>query len=210
MNLLAENVEEFSQLLIELDMTADQFFFCCLLASEQEDLNYNLPSKKEVVPRFYEYYNTVAVKKEVNPWSQETLEDLVERNYLIDKNKEGKYQYDQYEVTKKFISRVFDPIDSKKDKYEEFWNAYPSTYETQDGKKLNIKAVNFEQLFGVYKNALDIESHENILQSLKLAKNKDEVNCRPDKWLQSRSWEPYLDEIDQGVDPEQESRTTLV
>lgn len=210
MNLLVEDVEEFAQLLCRLDMTADQFLFCALLASDEGAGEYAVPDKQKALERFFEYYNTVAKQKEVDPWNQEALDDLEEREFVKNRNKEGEYRYDRYDPTMKFITAVFDKVDSHMDMYKEFWDAYPNEHETEDGDVLNIKSVNFEKLFDVYKDALEVEDHENILQALKLAKAKDRVNCRPDKWLNSRQWEPYLQEIEDGVDPDQESHTTLV
>lgn len=209
MNLLSGDVNEFVDFLIEHDLTADQFLYCALLSSEVEDAKYNLPSKKDAISSFYEYYNNVVNQKEANTWKQSILDDLVDKGYLVNKNNEGEYQYDRFEVTNKFIDLVFEECDSQMEKFNEFWHEYPSFYETSDGQKLNIKAVNKEMLFSTYKKALSEVEHEIIIKCLKIAKAKDEVNCRIDKWLNSHRWEPYLkqakesDEIEENQDVQQ-------
>jgi len=206
MNLLVDDVKEFVDFLEEHDITADQFLFCVLLASEQEDSNYQLPDRQEAISRFYKYKSVVAEEKENTVWTQSDLRELVDIGFLNEINPDEKFVWDNFETTEKFISLVFDEKQDKKDLYEEFWDEYPDTYESQEGKTFNIKAVNFEKLFDDYKKALKVEDHETIMKSLKLAKQKDEVNCRPDKWLNSRRWEPYVDELE-NFDPEQTAST---
>lgn len=213
MNLLVDDLDKFIEFLTEHEITADQFLFCCLMSSEYDEegsQNYNLPDRQEAISSVYKYRELVAKKKENLVWAKEDLEDLVDKNLLKDVNTyPDKFTWDNFRTTRKFIDLVFEEKDDLKEQYLEFWDEYPARYEGDDGTMFNIKAVNKEEMFHVYKKALNDVEHETLMDCLKLAKQKDEVNCRLDKWLKSHQWEPYLDEIEKGVNAESVSQTVL-
>lgn len=213
MNLLIEDVHEFAEFLIEYDITADQFFCCVLLSSEAEGYK-GLPDRQSAISKFYKYHNMVVKGKKHSIWKKEHMDELVEKGFLQrvrpKEDLDRPYKYDNFEATEKFLDLVFEEQGSAMGKYEEFWSEYPARYETQDGKNLNIKSVNKEMLFNEYKSALNEEDHETIMKCLKLAKQKDEVNCRIDKWLQSHQWEVYLDEIEDFQEDQSQSTHTVL
>jgi hypothetical protein len=209
LNLLVDSINEFVDFLEEHKITADQFLFCVLLSSEYEEGDYDVPENTEkTIGNFYKYKSLVVEEKDNPVWTQTDIKELVDKGFLEDVNKyPDKFAWDNFRTTEKFISLVFEEKEDEMDLYQEFWDEYPDTYESQEGKVFNIKAVNFETMFGVYKKALKVEDHETIMKSLKLAKQRDEVNCRLDKWLNSRRWEPYVDELE-NFDPEQTASTS--
>lgn len=209
MNLLIEDVKEFSDFLIEHDLTADQFFICTLLSSELEGY-VGLPEREEAISNFFKYFHTVAEHKENPVWSQQDLDDLVEKNYL--KRRIGApddtYNYRHFEATEGFADLVFEKKNSLMSKFEDFWEEYPVRHK-ENGKNFNLKAVNKERIFEIYKDALEQTEHETILSALKIANSKNEVNCRIDKWLTGENWMAYLEEVESGEINEDIQQTVL-
>lgn len=203
MNILIEDVNEFAIFLIENGLTADQFFFCALLSSEAEGY-YGLPDRQKAISKFFEYYNTVGKHKENPVWAKQDLDELVEKGFIqrIGNTDEDNYEYQNFEVTEKFLDLVFEEKGSAMDQFQEFWDAYPARHVTDDGQSLNIKAVNKEEIYDVWRNAVKDVDHEDLLKALKIADSKNEVDCRIDKWLNSHQWEAYMDEVEEDVDPE--------
>jgi len=195
MNLLIDDVNEFIDFLHTHKLTADQFVFCLLLSSESEDYR-GLPDKEKAMSNFFKYYSNVASNKENPVWAQQDLDELVEKGFIerMTGVSEESYEYDKFEITDKFLDLVFEKKGSLMDNFSDFWSTYPAFYENKDGQKFNIKAVNKEDVFDDYRKAVrDVEPDE-LLHALKVAKSKDEVNCRIDKWLNSHMWEAYMGE----------------
>jgi len=210
MNLLVDNINEFVDFLEDYQITADQFLFCVLLSAEQDSDKYDLPDRQKSIANFFRYHENVVENAEYHVWTQPSLQDLVDKGFIsrIIDDPEN-FDYQNFETTEKFIDLVFEEKNDLKEQYLEFWDEYPARYESDDGTMFNIKAVNKEEMFEVYKNALNDVEHDTLMDCLKLAKQKDEVNCRLDKWLKSHQWEPYVDEIEKGVTEESVSQTLL-
>ncbi len=197
--ILVDDLKEFSDFLSEHEITADQFFFCLHMASEQRNGEYNLPDK--CLSNFYEYYNNVAMPH--GSWKYDHMIELCDKGFLVNMNDDGDKYFDNFEVTDQFLDAVFEKQDDIQEKFEEFWNTYPAFHENNEGKKFNIKAVNKEKLYPEYKKALNKDTHTMIMKALKIGKNRNEVNTRIDKWLQSEFWRAYKEDIREGVDPDE-------
>ncbi len=211
MNLFTEEVEAFVEFLIEHDLTADQFLFCLLLSSEAEGYQ-DLPDREQAMANFFRYYNTIVQDKENPVWAKQDLDDLVSKGFIsrLPAAGEDSYGYQDFEVTREFLDLAFEKKDDLMTQFEEFWDVYPPRYVSDDGTKFNIKAVNKEEVWSVFQNkAKELDNPSIIIDSLKVAKNKDEVDCRIDKWLKSHQWEAYVDEIDEATEYSQTKQTVL-
>lgn len=192
MNLLIDDVNEFVEFLHEHRLTADQFLFCILLSSEAEDY-YGLPDRDDAIANFYRYHNQVGKHKDNPVWAQQDLEELMEKGFIqrragVDSES---YRYEDFEIKKKFLDLVFESKESLMDDFQEFWSEYPAFYEDGDNK-FNIKAVNKEEIFDIYRKTTREVDSDDLLHALQVAKSKNEVNCRIDKWLNSHMWETYM------------------
>lgn len=203
MNLLREEVNQYVSFLVNHNLTADQFLYCVLLSSEASGYQ-NLPDRETAVANFYKYYETVAKHKENEVWTKQDLDDLLNKELIqrIASADQDSYVYQDFEVTTKFLDIAYQKKSTSMSQFQDFWSEYPARYVSDDGTKFNIKAVNKEEMYKVWRKATNHVDHEDLLQALRIAKSKDEVDCRIDKWLNGHQWEPYMDQVEEDVDPE--------
>lgn len=192
------DIVEYTNYLIENNLTSHQDVLCRLLASEQEGY-FDLPNRQEAMRNFYAYYNTLIKGKGI--WTKNSLDELENRGFIECTKNINEPTYDDYYVTKKYLNIAYHEVPDKWEMFEEFWETYPNFHES-DGKKFNLMAISKEEVFDIYKKQLNNSSHELIMGGLKIAKAKNEVNTKISTWLKSESYKQYKDDVNNGNIPE--------
>lgn len=152
----------------ELNTTFNQTMFLYLTYLDRMDL-------------LYKY------SEECSGFSLKELEDLEERGFVENHNKEGETYSDAYYVTEKFIKALIntDPDIAG----EEFWDVYPS-FITIDGVKSPLKNTDksdFVRNYGA-KVGKYYHEHQRVMRILRYGIDKNLVRMNIHKWFASEQY----------------------
>lgn len=160
------DIVQFTQKLVSLKMTPNQFYFCYLLHNDR-------------FPELYQYV------EKVGTFDRKDIEDLKKRGFVRLEGKEG--TSDGYKVTDKFTKNF---LANSYELAKTFFDAYPS-FGSIDGRPISLKAISPDKFYEQYNliTGKQLRVHERIMTALEKAKKMGLVNMKIDKWLDTRQWE---------------------
>lgn len=161
------SLEDYVGFLCKHNMTADQFLFCCLIHEGK-------------FPLIYQLFN------ERGGFDKKELQDLEERGYVINTNKENEVYADMYEITDLFKSEIYG---EKYSMWKEFTDTYPK-YFYIESKRLPAQSTDLDALQAVYLNKVkrSVKQHTHVINLLKYAVENDLINMGIDKWVRGEQW----------------------
>ena len=164
---MISNLRDYTDFLCRHNMSGDQFLFCCLIYEKR----YNL---------IYKIFN------ERGGFDRDELNDLEDRGYVINLNKENDTYCDMYSVTDKFRDEMYGEESTM---WQELTSTYPQ-FIFIDGKRIPAQSTDLDQLRVVYfsKIANSIKKHREIIQLLIYASDHDLVNMGIEKWIRGEQW----------------------
>ena len=180
------NVNLYVQTLISLDITANQFLLCHLLYTDQkENGKYVTPGLKSTSPiaNLYKYCNSNHRK-----WTKEEIEDLIDKEYLINNNREDRLDADLLDVTDKFKHRVYASVN----RFEELWEVYPAVVKSFDNSKqgVKLKVCDPDEMQDLYNRIVKTNKlHKHIIFLVEWAKKNNQLNVSLANFIKSRHWE---------------------
>ena len=195
-----DNPKELAHYLVERKITFKQFCLAYFLSPESRYADkYDIPfERKNGQVAFYKATDYIVKYAQYDKaWKKEDINNLVKHDLIINKNEEGQFHQDNFEVTEKFLSLVFEEKDTQnmRELFDEFWNTYPAFMEV-DGKEFVLRSVDKDEVYEIYQDKASDTSAEDINDALKVAKGKGQVKNRIDKWLKGEFYNEYMDEID--------------
>jgi hypothetical protein len=152
-------------------MTPNQFMFCYMKHT------YHIGGEK-LLKRYFE---------NVKRFQGEEIKDLIKRGYVEDFNEPGKDFMDSYLITPKFVKAVFIDTDEAG---EELWNTYPA-YLMINSVRVAARSCDKEEIIERYAKIIknNIKKHKEIIELLKKAIKRGEINMGIEKWVKSEQWE---------------------
>jgi len=184
-------------LLIECDISLNQLMLLWLLYTDREESGGKLVSDGPAIANLYRY------AEKVTTWSFDEIDDLVKKGWMVDRNKtgaDGKRQAypDHYQVTDEFIDKVF----VSGDRFEQFWESYPSFVENFDGPRgpmIPLKATVMEEVEVLYKKRVrTIAKHKQVMEILDWAKKRGLINMNIAKYVGSMMFDQHMQLKNQG------------
>lgn len=182
------DIVEYTKFLAKNSLTSNQFLILSLTAAKRFDLVYSYVDSL--------MKNSKKVWNSVGGLSITEIEDLVDKELILNLNKDDNYFLDAFIVTDKFHD-MFKTLDFTK--ALEFWTAYPQTITiNRNGKdvRYNAKNVDKDKFLLEYVNKIgnNLETHKQILITLEAHKEKGLINSKIDKWFDGKPWEDYIPE----------------
>jgi hypothetical protein len=149
------------------NMSGDQFLFCCLIYEKRFDL-------------IYKVFN------ERGGFDKDELNDLEDRGYVINNNKEKDTYADMYVVTPKFQEEIYG---EEYTMWEEFTTTYPQ-FIFIEGKRIPAQSTDLDQLKNIYfsKIGRSVKNHKKIIEALIYASDHDMISMGIEKWVKGEQW----------------------
>lgn len=159
-------------ILAKLKITPSQFLFCYL-------------THQRMFAEIHTYTKTSA------GFSSEEIDDLVNRELVIDFNTDSRRFADAYIVDDKFIELVFNV-----DKISAgmlFWNSYPAVLSIE-GKSFSGRNEDQDSFLVRYYDLIGHSpvKHSEVMRALDYAKKRNLINQGLKSWFASRQWETIL------------------
>jgi len=193
-------------LLIECDITINQFLLLWFLYLDKEEGNGKLIHEGPAIANLYRY------SEKVSKWSADEISDLVQKGWLVDRNKDrqdgGRQAYpDYYDVTDTFEDKVFVTMD----RFDQFWEEYPSFVENFDGPRgpmIPLKSSIMEEVEILYKKRVRTKAkHKEVMEILKWAKKNGLINMNIAKYVGSGMFDQHKELKERGRAGTVEHRT---
>jgi len=117
-------------------------------------------------------------------WTKEEIKDLVTKDYVISLSPD--YAYDQLILTSKFVDLMF--INGG-EAFESLCEIYPDTFKV-NGTTIFSKTVDLNEQEKLYIKAIknSQSKHEEVLELLKYAIEKNLINTKIDKFIAGKVW----------------------
>lgn len=133
-------------------------------------------------PLVYQY------TEEAGGWSEEEIEDLTNKGFLENHNRNGESYVDNYYVTDQFLELLLNV--NPEQRCEEFWDAYPSFLQ-MDGKRIPTKGTGKEAFVRSYtmKHGRFIDKHKRIMAALDYGKRTGMITMGIQKFVESEQWD---------------------
>jgi hypothetical protein len=148
-------------------MSGEQFLFCCLIYERKFNLIYKIFNER-------------------GGFDIDELNDLADRGYVINLNKEDQTYCDMYSVTEKFKKEIYGEEYSM---WNELINTYPQ-FIFIEGRRIPAQSTDLDQLKVVYfaKIARSVKRHKEIIDLLTYASDHDMINMGIEKWIKGEQW----------------------
>ncbi|GAA4451006.1 hypothetical protein GCM10023189_12460 [Nibrella saemangeumensis] len=132
--------------------------------------------------------------QEGNGFSAEEIQDLIDRGFIIDLNKDGYYYVDFFVVTDEVGKDLFE-TDREKAGLE-FWNAYPVQLRDPDtGQIYSLVKTNKQRFLADYflRIGHSDEKHQQVMEALYYAVDKGMIDMTIRQWFDSEQWTLILE-----------------
>lgn len=177
-------------IMVTFDITAKQFLLLFILETDKlEEKGQIEGSKGSAIANVYRL-------AELEKWSFAEIDDLVEKELLIDNNanpvgSERPAYPDFYKVSDKFIGSVMIQMTN----FEELWALYPGfcdNFQDYRGPKVPLKAVDYEEVERLYMRSVHTKAkHTVVMKILQWAIDTTQVNMSIQKYVSSRMWDQH-------------------
>lgn len=161
------SLEDYVDFLCRHNMSGDQFLFCCLIYEKKFNL-------------IYKVFN------ERSGFDRDELNDLEDRGYVINKNKENDTWADMYEVTDKFKEEIYGETHTM---WDELIKTYPQ-FIFIEGKRVPAQSTDLDLLKTTYfqKIGRSVKQHKRIIELLIYASDHDMISMGIEKWIKGEQW----------------------
>lgn len=163
------SLDDYVSFLCKHNMSGDQFLFCCLIYERKFNLLYKILNER-------------------NGFDIDELSDLEDRGYLLNKNRDGEFQTDMYEITDKFLNEIYRNEDVM---WKEVIDTYPMWIYIE-GKRVSAQSTDLDALKEVYLKKIKRAggTHKKIVDLIEYAKSNDLIEMGIDKWVRGEQWKP--------------------
>ena len=170
--------------LSEHDLSLSQFMLCYTLYRDRQERDPG-PLQEDGPNRAWIYQYLEAV----SPWTKAEIADLVDRGFLEDKSAGRNTYADQLRVTSTFTDALF--VGSPE--FQDFWNAYPNTVNTDDGTYF-LKDVDPGQTEERFRTCVETKPEADRLhEALAWADAHDRIRVPIDRYLETTLWRQHLE-----------------
>lgn len=161
------SLRDYVNFLAKHNMSGDQFLFCCLIYEQKFDLIYKIFNER-------------------GGFDRDELNDLEDRGYVINLNKENDTWADMYNITDKFRSEIYGDEFSM---WKEFTDTYPQ-FIFIEGKKIPAQSTDLDFLRVAYMAKIGRSPilHKKIIEHLIYASDHDMINMGIEKWVKGEQW----------------------
>ena len=178
-----ENIKELVKTLVKLKITANQFLLCYLLHVDDRENGF-LIKKGDGLASIYRYAS-------VNKWTSEEIIDLIDKGFVINNNKPGKYDPDFLQVTEAFTSQMFAGFD----RFWELHDIYPKTLQLSSGGRFKTTATDLDELAKRYNHIIKTQAaHQSVLNITKRAIENNLINTNLFNYVTGRLWDSIAEE----------------
>lgn len=172
-------VNDLVEFCVEHDINVKQFFFCILLLYDKKYSR--IEGKAEIsrpLSKLYKYF------KNVEKFSKEELQDLVDKGFLEQWGK--KFKPDSLEVTDKFEKKWY----GEKYKFNQFEEVYPNKTMI-DGKEIAINGYDDPpQMIRLYNSIVKTyKMHNRVMELTEWGRENNLINMNIKKYIASKQWE---------------------
>lgn len=132
--------------------------------------------------------------QEGNGFTAEEITDLIDRDFIIDLNKDGYYYVDFFVVTDDIGKDLFD-TDREKAGLE-FWNTYPiQLRDPQTGEVYSLLKTNKQRFLADYYFRIGHSEtkHQQVMEALRYAIDKGMIDMSIRQWFDSEQWTLILE-----------------
>lgn len=191
------SAKQLVSLLIELDISINQFLLLWFLHLDKEEGNGKLITEGPAIANIYRY------AEKVNSWSFAEIDDLINKGWMIDRNKasqDGSRQAypDYFEISETFEDKLF----VTSDRFDQFWEEYPAFVENFNGPRgpmIPLKAAVMEDVELLYKKRVRTKAkHQEVMDILKWAKEEGLINMNIAKYVGSGMFDQHKELKDKG------------
>lgn len=141
------------------------------------------------------YYEDTALILQMNecqrPWTKTMLVDLVDRGYIRNDRKDGKWIITDFSPVVPKCVQLFGPL---VERGIEFWESYPKTMYI-DGRQVSTKSCDKHELIRIYDETISGSKHNRIMRALEYAIKRDLIRMGIEKWFKSEQWEVVEEEM---------------
>jgi hypothetical protein len=200
------SAQQLVTLLVECAITPKQLLLLWFLYLDKEEGKGKLIQDGPAIANVYRFAESVET------WSFLEIDDLVRKGWMVDRNKKasdgGRQAYpDYFEVSEAFIDKVF----VTGDKFEQFWEEYPSFVENFDGPrgpKIPLKASIMEEVEILYNKRVRTKAkHRQVMEILSWAKSNNLINMNIAKYVGSGMFDQHMELRNSGGSVVLEHRT---
>lgn len=194
---MIEDLPRFIDFIGEHQMTHRQFLLCWILyLDKRQSAGDPLPEKGPAIANIYRFV------QKVGGWSDEEIEDLVRRGYLIDRGTNPQEIYpDDLIVTEKFVTELL----ATRSEFEQLWDAYPAFMEAPEDyrtDKIPLKACVKEDIEEMFYNRCNSKSRfRKMMKALTWAKKRGKIKMGITKWLGGEYWKAHYEEMNEDTEP---------
>lgn len=185
---MLEDVKYYTDLLVKLKITPNQFYLCWLLYWDHKDGKGGKrrnPNGEHVIANLYRYARTV------KNFTMVEKQDLMKKGLIEICNKNAKDTLDMYEVTQKFIDTVL--VNRKME--DEFWDAYPSEiphFDNPSKPNINLKVCVQDKVKAKYRALVKTKNrHEKVMEILDWAKRQQKIRMSISNFVDAKMWEQF-------------------
>jgi hypothetical protein len=188
------DINDYVNCLNQMKITANQFLLCYLLYSDQ---------KVEIAPNKYGYIkkgtgmaNLYKYASQNTKWTKEEIQDLIDKNYIKNRNITPDIYPDYLEITDEFVEKIF----NKSSSFQEFWDAYPPlvpNFSHPNGPKIKLKICDPDELEKLYlRKVPTVAEHKLLMDVLRWAKENNQLNINIENFVKSNHWRDLKSEMD--------------
>lgn len=194
---MIEDLPRFIDFLGDHEMTTRQFLLCWILfLDKREHSGAPLPDEGPAIANIYRFVENVG------GWSDEEIEDLVRRGYIVDRGNDPRNIYpDDLIVTEKFVTEVL----ATRSQFEQLWDEYPAFMDAPEDyrkEKIPLKAAvkeDIEEMF--YRRCNSKSRFEKMMKALKWARKHGKIKMGIKKWLGGEYWKAHYEEMNEDTQP---------
>lgn len=170
------DVKELTQVLIEHDLTIDQFYILLLLRDVSKEGGNN-----KVAQSYIDKFGMFSIFD---------IEALVEKGFVTDFNSPGETYFYHYMVSPIKTKSIF--IDD--DMFDELWNEYPA-YLLINNTKIPSKSDGYDEIKIVYLKAIrhSAKNHERVMKAVRKQNERETyAKIKLLNFIKSKEWDNIL------------------
>lgn len=180
-------------------MSFEQFMLCYLIHLYRKEER----TGERIYPEDTKSPNSVHSKileyvESVRPWTDNEIDYLIEKGYLIDKSPKKDRYPDNFEVTEKFSKLIFTSFEN----FETFWETFPgmiTNFKDARLPKIPLKAVDKEEIEVLfYKKIANPVTFQRLITATAWAKSKGLISVNIKNWLIGEVWKEYEKQMKEG------------
>ncbi len=179
------DVKELTDVLIEHDLTIQQYYILCILRNNSKEHN-----NSDIADKYIKHFGRFAYTD---------IEVLINRKLIEDFNSPGETYVFNYMVHPINCKDIF----ADDDMAEEIWNEYPS-YMMINTKKVTTKSEGDDAIKDAYLRKIrhSAKLHDKVMKAIRLYKESNQyANMKLMTFIQSKEWENILKDTDGRVKP---------